>query len=243
MVREFRYNQNEKGGLEMNTFNRVVVVLLLLTTIIVTTVVLVVPRPVIEVLQEWLWNLDANLATFYPLTLLVVGVALALLVDVICVVLLWLEFRRRRPGAIMVRSVSGGQAELTVDSVARRLEHNISQLEGVTFIKPDVWGKRGGVEVELDLETSPEVDVPTKTEEVCQVAREAIEDKMGLKLRKVKVNIKHAPYPAEPPMVSEQVPAVAEPPIASEDITLPIESPAVSDTPDTTEPPMAYEDV
>jgi uncharacterized alkaline shock family protein YloU len=227
----------------MNTFNRVVVVLLLLVTIIVMTIVLVVPRPVIEALQEWLWNLDANLALVSPPILLVMGVALALLVDVICVVLIWLEFRRRRPGAIRVQSVTGGQAELSVDSVARRLERDISRLEGVTFIKPNVWGRRGGVEVELDLETSPEADVPTKTEEVCQVTREAVEDKMGLRLRKVRVNIKHAPYPTEPPMVSEQAPDVTEPPMASEDISLPIESPVVSDTLDTTEPPMTYEDV
>jgi uncharacterized alkaline shock family protein YloU len=210
----------------MNTFNRVVMVLLLLATIVVLTIVLVVPRQVIEALQQWLWNLDANLAPVPPSILLVMGVGLALLVDVICVVLIWLEFRRPRPRAIRVQSVTGGQAELSVDSVARRLERSISGLEGVTSVKPNVWGRRGGVEVELDLETGPEVDVPTKTEEVCQVTREAIEDKMGLKLRKVKVHVKHTPYPTEPP-------------IASGDVSLPIESPVTSDIPDTTETPMA----
>ncbi len=214
----------------MNTFNRVVVILLLLATIVVMTVALVVPQPMIEVLQGWLWNLDYNLALVSPLTLLVVGVALALLVDVVCVVLIWLEIRRRRPRAIRVQSISGGQAELTVESVARRLEHNISQLEGVTSIKPNVWGRRGGVEVEIDLETSPEVDVPTKTEEVCQVTREAVEDKMGLSLRKVRVNIKYAPYSTEPPLVSEHIRDLTEPPL-------------LSGTPDTPEPPVAYEDV
>lgn len=178
----------------MNTFNRVVVILLLLATIIVMTVVLAVPRPMIEVLQQWLQNLDMNLALVAEPLLLIVGVILALLVDVVCALLLWLEIRRR-PRAIRVQSISGGQAELTVDSVARRLEYNIGQLDGVISVKPNVWGRRGGVEVELDLETSPEVDVPAKTEEVCQVSKEAVEDKMGLRLRKVRVNIKHAPYP------------------------------------------------
>lgn len=215
----------------MNTFNRVVVILLLLATIIVMTVVLVVPRLVIEGLQDWLWNLDMSLSLISPPILLVIGVALALLVDVICAVLLWLEFRRRRPRAIRVQSISGGLAELTVDSVARRLEHNISQLDGVISVKPNVWSKRGGVEVDLDLETSPEVGVPAKTEEVCQVAREAVEDKMGLKLRKVRVNIKHAPYPTEPPLVSKPAPSPAEPPMVSEEISHPAE------------PPMANEDV
>ncbi len=214
----------------MHTFNRVVVVLLLLVTIIFMTIVLVVPRPAIEVLQQWLWNLDTNLALVSPLVLLVVGVALALLMDVICAVLIWLEFRRPRRGAIRVQSISGGEAELAVESVARRLERSLSRLDGVAMVQPNVWGKRGGVEVELDLETGPEVDIPTKTEAVCQVTREAIEDKMGLKLRRVKVNIKHTPYSTEPAMVSEQAPYVTG-------------SPMTSDTPDTTEPPLAYEDV
>lgn len=214
----------------MNTFNRVVMILFLLAIIIVMTVVLVVPRPMIEVTQRWLWNLDANLALVTQPLLLIVGVILALLVDVVSAVLIWLEFRRR-PRAIRVRGISGGQAELTVDSVARRLEHNVSQLEGVTLVKPNVWGRRGGVEVEIDLETSPEVDVPTKMEEVCQVTRETIEDKMGLKLRKVRVNIKHAPYPTQPPTVSEQTSYPTEPTMASEEISHP------------PEPPTAYKDV
>jgi len=227
----------------MNKFNRVVVVLLLLATIIVATIVLVVPRPAIEVLQEWLWNLDMNLSLADPLVLLVAGVALALLVDVVCAVLIWLELRRRRSSAIRVQSISGGEAELAVDSIARRLERSISRLDGVVLIQPNVWGRRGGVEVELDLETSPEVDVPTKTEEVCQVTREAIEDKMGLKLCKVRVNIKYAPYSTEPPKVPERIPDVIEPPIVSEDTTVsPIESPMALDISDTTELPAAYED-
>jgi len=203
---------NYKEVFVMNTFNRVVVILLLLATIIVMTVVLVVPRPMIEVLQRWLENLDASLAQVTQPLLLIVGVMLALLVDVVCAALLWLEFRRRRPRAVRVQSITGGQAELTVDSIARRLEYNISQLDDVISVKPSVWGRRGGVEVELDLETSPEIDVPAKTEEVCQVAREAIEDKMGLKLRKVRVNIKHAPLPIAPQIAPKPTPSPLEQP-------------------------------
>jgi uncharacterized alkaline shock family protein YloU len=233
----------EKGGLLMNRFNRVVVVLLLLATIIVMTAVLVVPRPIIGLLQQWLWNLDMNLSFVPPLTLLVIGVGLALLVDVVCAVLIWLEIRRRSPKAVKVQSVSGAQAELTVDSVARRLEHNIGQLDGVLSIEPDVLGKRGGVEVEIGLETIPEVNVPAKTEEVSQVTRKVVEDEMGLKLRKVKVNIHHAPYPTKPPMVPQQPPRVTEPPTVSEDVSSLLEPPLASDLPDTAEASVTNEDV
>jgi len=171
-------------------------------------------------LQRWLQNLDANLAPVsqrQQLLLLIVGVILALLVDVICAVLLWLEIRRRRPSAIRVQRVSGGEARLTVDSIARRLEYDVGQRGGVISIKPNILGRRGGVEVELDLETSPEVDVPTKTEEVCQVVKGAVEDKMGLTLRKVKVNIKHTPYPAGLQVAAKHVPYPTEQQMTSED--------------------------
>jgi uncharacterized alkaline shock family protein YloU len=189
----------------MNTFNRVVMILLLLATMLVMTVVLVVPRPIIVVVQGWLQNLDANLALVTQPLLLIIGVILALLVDVICAALIWLEVRRKRPSGIRVQRISGGYAELAVDSIARRLEYSLTQLADVISVKPEVFGRWGGVEVDLDLETSPDVDVPAKTEEIYQVTKEAIEDKMGLKLRRVRVNIKHAPYPTERQIAPRQI--------------------------------------
>jgi len=199
----------------MNTFNRVVVVLILLAIIIVMTVVLVVPRPMIEVVQGWLSNLDARLALVAQPLLLIIGVILALLVDVVCAVLIWLEIRRPKPKAVRVQKVSGGVAELTVDSIARRVEYSVSQLADIISIKPNVLGKRGGVEVELDLEMTPDVDIPSKTEEICQVVKEVVEDKMGLKLRKVRANIQHAPYAMVPQVAPEPAPPPPEEPAIS----------------------------
>jgi hypothetical protein len=54
------------------------------------------------------------------------------------------------------------------------------------------------VHVRLNVETGPEIDVPAKTEEISQVAKEVIEERMGLKLAgKLEINIKHAPYPKD----------------------------------------------
>jgi hypothetical protein len=53
------------------------------------------------------------------------------------------------------------------------------------------------VDIAVALETSPEIDVPMKTEEVLQVTREVVGERMGLKLGKVRVQLKHAPYPKE----------------------------------------------
>jgi len=182
----------------MNALNRLLAICLILLLMVLCSVVLIVPRWVIQGLQQVLTDLDTFLDAFNPAFLLVAGVVLAVIVDLAGIVLLWLEVRRPRPKAIRVQKVSGGLAEVTVDSVARRLEYHIDQLADVIKVKPKITARGGGVDVELFLETSPDIDVPMKTEEVCQVAREVVEERMGLKLRKVIVNIKHADFPKAP---------------------------------------------
>ncbi len=59
---------------------------------------------------------------------------------------------------------------------------------------PVVRTRGASVDVDLNLQTAPDVDVAMKTEEVVAVARDVIETQMGLQLNKVKVNIDHAPF-------------------------------------------------
>jgi hypothetical protein len=53
------------------------------------------------------------------------------------------------------------------------------------------------VDVRLEIETAPDVDVPMKTDEVVEVARDIIEQDMGLRLGKLDVRIRHAPFEEE----------------------------------------------
>jgi len=47
----------------------------------------------------------------------------------------------------------------------------------------------------LEVQTSPDVDIAPKAEEICALAKELVEDRMGLQLeREVQVRIRHAPY-------------------------------------------------
>jgi hypothetical protein len=114
-----------------------------------------------------------------------------------CLFTLWLELRRPRKKIIRVQKMAGGEAHITTDSIAQRLAYNLDQLPDVIKVSPRITGRARGVDIDLLLETSPEIDVPMKTEEVLQVTREVVGERMGLKLGKVQVQIKHAPYPRE----------------------------------------------
>jgi hypothetical protein len=185
----------------MNVINRLIVILLVLVIIILVAVIVIAPKATFDLSGQALdtagrytelwsgpqyWPIFASGRVIFGLALILV-----------CVVILWLELRRPRKKTIRVQKVAGGEAHIAVDSIAQRLSYNIDQLPDVVKVSPRITGRSRGVDVDLVLETTPDVDVPMKTEEVLQVTREVVEDRMGLKLGKVQVKIKHAPYPKE----------------------------------------------
>lgn len=179
----------------MNVFNRLVVILLLLVLMIGLTVFLIVPKSALSVIQDGAGNLIAELERFNELVLLAVGVILALIIDLIGLFVLYLEIRRPRVKAIKVQKVSGGDAVVEVESIARRVSYHVDQLADVISVKPAISARGGGVEVELEVEISPEIDIPMKDEEIRQVTTQVVEEQMGLKLRGIRPKFRDGPYP------------------------------------------------
>jgi len=185
----------------MNVFNRLVVIVLLVVSMIVLPVVLVlVPArsDIVTIIGQQALSRLMAIGGQFQLRFIVAGTLLAVLTFVVCGLLLWLELRRPHGKAVRVQKVSGDEAKVTIDSIARRLAYNVDQLAEVISVKPKIMAKGKGVHVRLNVETGPEIDVPAKTEEISKVAREVIEERMGLKLvGKLEISIKHVPYPKD----------------------------------------------
>jgi hypothetical protein len=174
----------------MNHFNRAVTVLLFVVLMIVVPIVMIIPDTIIAFLQQSLSVLSSGMNVFLRVIMVLAGI----IFFIVCGLVLYLEFRRPARKRVKLEKISGGEVELAVESIQQRLEYRVDQLPDVIKVSPKVTPRRKSVDVELNLETTPDIDVPSKTEEVCEVAREVVEGRMGLKLRKIKVNIKHAPY-------------------------------------------------
>jgi hypothetical protein len=185
----------------MNVFNRLVIVILLLATIVGIVIVAVVPRETLTLIGaffDWLYQSAEIYQTgadwpLFAAARVLIGGGLV----IVCLFLLWLELRRPRKKTVRVQKLAGGEARITIDSIAQRLAYNIDQLPDVVKVSPRIDSRSRGVDIDLLLETSPDIDVPMKTEEVLQVTREVVGERMGLKLGKVQVSIKHAPFPKE----------------------------------------------
>lgn len=183
----------------MNIFNRIVTILVIIVLWFVVVVVAIVPAQALAWAQQgidWVAQSLARLDAMQPGWLyLAMRAGVIILATLLAMLLLWRELRRNRIPAVKVKLPSGGEAAVTADSVARRLAWHVDQLADVVSVTPTIRTHGSTVDVTLDLETAPDVDVPLKSEEVMAVTRDVIETQMGLHVNKIKVNVEHAPYP------------------------------------------------
>jgi len=183
----------------MNGVNRVVAVILLLVAIVLCTITLVAPVWVFDAIARQSAALVDLLSSLQWYVTLPLGILCALILDVVFVLLIILEMRRPSRKSIRVEKTAGGEVLVSVASIADRLRYEVDQLPGVLRTRPKVSGKRGGVVVELDVETSAGINVPEKSEQILETAQQVVKEKMGLKLaRPPKINLRAVPYPKAP---------------------------------------------
>jgi hypothetical protein len=203
----------------MNTVNRTLVIILLLVAMLLCSITLAVPVRTLDAAARQATALADFIRQYERPTPAWIGrVAVcglfALALDIVIVLLLIAELRRPRPKAIRVEKAAGGEVQVSVASIADRLKHEVDQLPSVLRSKSKVSGKRGGVVLELDVETAAGIDVPVKAEQIVETARQVVEEKMGLKMaRPPKVNMRSVPYPRTPSVYvkpEESPPALLE---------------------------------
>lgn len=183
----------------MNVVNRIVVVVALLVLIPICTVLLLLPLQVLGVLQGQLAAVADVLGQLIPWTLLVGGILFALTLDIILVLIVFVEVRRPTRKAIRVDRAAGGEVQISVASISDRLEYEVDQIASVLRSKAKVSARRRGVLIEIDVETASGVNVPEKAEQIVETVRHVAEDQVGLKMaRKPKVRLRTIPYPHAP---------------------------------------------
>lgn len=169
----------------MNLFNRVFTVFTLLFWIALAAVLMVAPWYLVESLEATLRSIYA--APFGQISL-VIGCAVAI---ALCFVVLYFEFRRPKRTGVLLGKMGGATAELSIDAISQRLRRETQTLADVRQVEPVVEARGSKVDVRVTVYTNPDIDVPEKAAEVSQLLRENLEQRMGLKVGRLWVNIKH----------------------------------------------------
>jgi hypothetical protein len=202
----------------MNAVNRVVIVILLLVAIVLCSTLLVFPVRSLDAVAQWLTTQADSIRQYDRLSFqwfvrVGLGALFALILDVVFGFLIFLQVRRPKIKTIRVQKAAGGEVQVSVASIADRLQYEIDQLPGVLGVKSKASAKRGGVVLELDVETVSEINVPEQAGQIVEKARQVMEEKMGIKLAQPpKVNLRSVPHTGAPrrPPVSQIESAVVE---------------------------------
>ena len=184
----------------MNALNRIIGFLIFLIAFLILIILAAVPFEALSWLQTQIghltqWARQQQMTA--PLLLNLGRAALAAIAILIVIPLMIAELPRKKKEPAVSMRTEHGEIRVTADSIAKRLAWHLDQLADVISVFPMVEPRGDTVNIKLDVETSPEIDLPMKTEEIMLVTREIIEQDMGLKLGKLNVNLRHAPYPAE----------------------------------------------
>jgi len=183
----------------MIVFNRIVTTLVLLALIPIVTVALIVPREAIELLQNGLEELHTLIDASPSGLQMLIRVLVAVAVDALLVVFLYLELRRPSATSVRVRRAGGSEAKIAIDSVSDRLVYHLDRLPGVLDVEATVTPHRRGVGVLLEIRMAADEDVPACIDEITAITRQVIEQDMGLKLRgKPKLDLRAVDYPGSP---------------------------------------------
>lgn len=184
----------------LNFFNRAVAVLLWLLLLAVIGYTTVFPHRAVALALDGLTQAQAFLraqqeanSTNFLIGQLAAGVVVVLIFGS----LLWLELWPNRQRGVRVQTVEGGSVELDTRSIERRLSWHLDHLADVVTVIPNVKARGSAVDIELEVETAPDIDVPMKTDEVVEVTRDIVEEDMGLRLGKLDVRMRHAPFEEE----------------------------------------------
>jgi hypothetical protein len=183
----------------VNVFNRITMILVILVVFFVLTIGLFVPFESMAVIEGVVGSTLRTMNRIRPEFLLPFRALLilsAILFDMLLIGLLTLEIRGPARRTLRVAKVGGGEVSVTAESLVERIQYHVDQVADVIGVQVKVAPRGGGVDLDLNIQTGADVNVPEKAKQVLEVTRQVVEDKMGLKLaRKPRINVHAMPYP------------------------------------------------
>ena len=194
----------------MSTINRVIIVVALLALMALLTAVCVLPHVILTTVGQWLVDVGLYFNSVQPVWRLVLGLLLALFLNIVILFLIFLEVRPAHRRFIRVQQVTGGMATISTDSITQQLAYQLDPIPGVLKVAPKVTAKGDKVRAVVDVEVGAGSDVPALATELMEAVTMVLADNLGLQVYgQPEVRIKVAPSPT--PVVKKPQPKKEKP--------------------------------
>ena len=169
----------------MNIFNKIVVVLILIFLACLSIISMV------NIFAEYFKWSDLALRIFTPeynISKFVVFLAL-LGIFAISVLLMLLEFYRKRTKVANISSSKTGNAMVTLETIAGQIKNEVIKIDGLEEIKVNIIPKTAGIIINMNAKLNDNVNIPEKMQEIINVASGIVSDKLGIKVIKTNLTI------------------------------------------------------
>jgi hypothetical protein len=169
----------------MNIFNKVVIVVMLVFLIVVSFISMAN-----EFTGFFKWS-GIALKVFNPSVNInrYISTLALLMVVVICVLLMMLEFHKKKSRIVKVYNVQSGIAMITIDAIAQQVKEAVLSVAGLKNLKVDILQKSGGVVIEMAAELGQSLNIPEKMSEIIKAARDISINKLNIKVIDTKLTI------------------------------------------------------
>jgi len=169
----------------MNIFNKIVVVLILISIACLSILSMV---NIFTGYFEWS---DLALRIFgpeYNISKFVIFLAL-FGVFALSVLLILLEFYRKRAKVASISSSKTGNAMVTLETVAGQIKNEVIKIDGLEEIKVNIIPKAAGIIINMNAKLKDNVNIPEKMQEIINGASGIVSDKLGIKVIKTNLTI------------------------------------------------------
>ena len=174
----------------MRIFNRIIVTLGIVLLLALILLFLLVPIQTITAVRAGLDTFERYL--FVDLLYYIFLGVLAVARDPVVASVHGLRRPRRR--TVRIKSRRGHGSWVSID--CPEPGYRIDELAGVRRVSSDIVSRGKDVDVIVNLDTSPSVNIPVLTDEIVRLSRDIVEGQLGVRIHgNVLVNVTHEPYP------------------------------------------------
>jgi hypothetical protein len=106
----------------------------------------------------------------------------ALILALLAVAIIIFEVAPPETGTLKVERVGAGEARISTDEIALRVEEEVRSVPHVAQVQATVLGRGLKAEISLDLHVGEEADLTATAEEACRRTRQLVEERMGVAL-------------------------------------------------------------
>ncbi len=182
----------------MSTINRVVIVVALLALMALLTAVCVLPHIILTNVGQWLVDLGRYFNGVQPAWRMVLGLLLALFLNIVILFLIFLEVRPAHRRFIRVQQVTGGMATISTDSITQQVTYKLDPIPGVLKVSPRINAKGDKVRAVVDVEVAAGSDVPDLATRLMEAVKTVLADSLGLQVYgqpEVRIKVASSPTP------------------------------------------------